>query len=253
MVLCSKELLYAIVICLGPFTFGNIAIYPSPTAEEIRRIHHLKDNALEWSFYNGVSSLTAIFGPFLTEFLLRIFKNSRKKTIFTLSIGGTIFWLFNLITKVSIWTGIVARALIGLVLGGYSSISPMVLVEIAPKGSSGFYGSLNQFALVLATFILNMLGPHLNYIYLSIYCACFTFIQSFLIWLVPETGQNEEVVVENEEENAQKNEKKESLCQKKYVSGLMIGILMMIFQQFCGINAVITNLVDLMNASGLYF
>lgn len=246
MVLCSKELLYAIVICLGPFTFGNIAIYPSPTAEEIRRIHHLKENALEWSFYNGVSSLTAIVGPFLTEFLLRIFKNSRKKTIFTLAIGGTVFWLFNLITKVSIWTGIVARALIGFVLGGYSSISPMLLVEIAPKGLSGFYGSLNQFALVLATFIINCLGPHLNYLELSIYCACFPFIQAFLIWFVPETGTNDS-------DTQVKSEQKESLCQKKYAKGLMIGILMMVFQQFCGINAVITNLVDLMNKSGLDF
>ena len=180
----------------------------------------------------------------MTEFLLRIFKNSRKKTIFILAIGGTVFWLFNLITKVSIWTGILARALIGFVLGGYSSISPMLLVEIAPKGLSGFYGSLNQFSLVLATFILNFLGPHLNYLELSIYCACFPFIQAFLIWFVPETGE----ITESTETNLGKKEK---LCQKKYAKGMMIGILMMVFQQFCGINAVITNLVDLMNKSGL--
>lgn len=67
MVICRKELLYALVICLGPFNHGNIAIYPSPTAGEIRAIHHLKENALEWSFYNGVVSLTAIVGPFLTR------------------------------------------------------------------------------------------------------------------------------------------------------------------------------------------
>lgn len=249
MVICRKELLYALVICLGPFNHGNIAIYPSPTAGEIRAIHHLKENALEWSFYNGVVSLTAIVGPFLTEFLLRLYKNSRKKTIFTLAVASSIFWLFNLITKVSIWAGIAARALLGFTLGGFSALSPVFLVEIAPKGESGFYGTMNMFSLVLATCIINFLGPHLNYLQLSIYASCIPLIQSILIWFIPDTKKNDD-----DDGNLEKQEtNKINLCQKKYAKGLLIGLLMMFFQQMCGVNAIITNLVDLMKSSGLNF
>lgn len=246
MVLLSKELVYALIICFGPFTFGHIVAYPSPTAQEIRKVHGLADNALEWSFYNGASSLTAIAGPFLSEFLLRFFKNSRKKTCFALSVAATVLWVSNLVTKFSIWAGIGSRALIGFVLGAFSSISPMFLVEIAPKGASGFYGSLNQLSLVFSSIILNCLGPHLDYLQLSIYCACFPLVQSGLIWFVPETAPTFEKKADSDVEVP-----KESLFQKKYVPGLMIGILMMVFQQFCGINAVVTNLADLMNKSGL--
>lgn len=248
MVICRKELLYALVICLGPFNHGNIAIYPSPTASEIRSLHHLNDNSLEWSFYNGVVSLTAIVGPFLTEFLLRLYKNSRKKAIFTLAVFSAAFWLFNLITKVSIWAGIAARALLGFTLGGYSALSPVFLVEIAPKGESGFYGTMNMFSLVLATVIINCLGPHLNYLQLSIYASCIPLLQSILIWFIPDTNKNGE-----EDKNTKGNESRETLCQKKNFKGLLIGLLMMFFQQMCGVNAIITNLVDLMKASGLDF
>ncbi|KAK8899450.1 glucose import [Tritrichomonas musculus] len=250
MVLCSKDLLYAFIICMGPFTFGHVVAYPSPTGAEIRKLHHLSDNSLEWSFYNGVSSLTAIVGPFLSEFLLRFFKDSRKKTCFSLAVAATVFWCLNVVTKFSIWAGIAARALIGFVLGAFSSISPMFLVEIAPKGASGFYGSLNQLSLVFSSIILNCLGPHLNYLQLSIYCACFPLVQSALIWFVPEPSPDLE---KRDDSLSEQNAEKESLWQKKYVPGLMVGILMMVFQQFCGINAVVTNLVDLMNASGLNF
>lgn len=252
MVLCSKELLYALIICMGPFTFGHVVAYPSPTSEEIRKLHHLSDNSLAWSFYNGVSSLTAIAGPFLSEFLLRFFKDSRKKTCFTLAVAATAFWCLNLITKVSIWAGVAARALMGFVLGAFSAISPMFLVEIAPKGASGFYGSLNQLALVFSSIILNCLGPHLNYLQLSIYCACYPLLQSGLIWFVPEPSSLDDKKEDSEASTVNQNTK-ESLWQKKYVPGLLIGVLMMVFQQFCGINAVVTNLVDLMNASGLDF
>ena len=43
------------------------------------------------------------------------------------------------------------------------------------------------------------------------------------------------------------------MSKKKYSKGLLIGLLMMFFQQMCGVNAIITNLVDLMKSSGLNF
>ena len=245
--LLNKNLLYAIIICLGPYTVGNITAYTSPTAQFIRKHHNLPDNAIQWSIYNGAASLFAIVGPFLTEFILRMFHGSRRKTAFFISVFGTFFWLFNLTVHIHIWAGIAARACLGLILGAYSALSPMYLVEIAPDGASGFYGSMNQLTLVFASIILNVLGPTLDYLELSVFCACFPLLESALIWFVPEPKGAKK------EDESESNAPKESIFQRKYIPGLSLGILMMFFQQFSGITAVVTNLADIMTKSGLDF
>ena len=136
-------IIFALVIMLGPMTFGTIMVYPSPTAKAIQEKHGLSSSSLEWSFYNSVSSLFAIAGPFVSNGLLHVYKGKRKPTVFTIAIAGTVFWLLNLLTDVNIWAGVVIRAFMGVVMGAYSSISPMYLVEIAPDGRSGFFGCLN--------------------------------------------------------------------------------------------------------------
>lgn len=311
--ICVKELGYAMIILLGSITFGTIMCYPSPAGNEIRRRHNLSNDSTEWSFYNSVSSLFAISGPFVTIGFLKLFKNSRRKVVYTLSIIGTAFWLLNCLTKYNIWVGIVMRAFLGVVMGSYSSISPMYLVEISPTGRSGFFGSLNQIGIVIGMVFFDFIGPSLSYVSMNFVGAGITGLQSCLIWLIEESPvvesineeeekeneikqkEEEERKIEQQKEEEEKEKKKhhhkhhkkhsffwspskqekqikhkskdermreittphiskrvkETLWQKKYMLGLFSGILMMLLQQFCGINAILTNLADLMDKSGL--
>lgn len=95
--ICCKELLYALVILIGPLTFGTIVSYPSPSGQKIKTALGLNDDSMEWSFYNSVSSLFAIFGPFLTQACLKFFHNSRKKNCFCLCMLGN----YNMTLKLS--------------------------------------------------------------------------------------------------------------------------------------------------------
>ena len=250
--ICVKELGYAMILLLGPITFKTIMCYPSPAGKEIRAHYDLSDDAYQWSFYNSVSSLFAIAGPFVVVGFLKAFHNSRKKVVFTCSCLGTAFWLLNCLTKVSIWAGIVIRLFLGVVMGAYSSISPMYLVEIAPEGTSGFFGSLNQIGIVIGMVLFDFIAPSLSYMKLNYIGAAICALQACLIWIVEESPA---VHIINQEEEDRKNdsnaEKKETLWQKKYAFGLCAGIIMMLFQQFCGINSILTNLSDIMNESGL--
>ena len=137
-------------------------------------------------------------------------------------------------------------------MGAYSSISPMYLVEIAPEGTSGFFGSLNQIGIVIGMVLFDFIAPSLSYMKLNYIGAAICALQACLIWIVEESPA---VHIINQEEEDRKNdsnaEKKETLWQKKYAFGLCAGIIMMLFQQFCGINAILTNLSDIMNESGL--
>ncbi|KAK8895239.1 glucose import [Tritrichomonas musculus] len=250
--ICVKELGYAMILLLGPITFGTIMCYPSPAGKEIREHFKLSENAAEWSFYNSVSSLFAIAGPFVTVGFLKAYHNSRKKVVFTCACLGTAFWLLNCLTKINIWAGIIVRLFLGIVMGAYSSINPMYLVEIAPEGTTGFFGSLNQIGIVVGIVFFDFIAPSLTYMSLNYIGAAICALQACLIWIVEESPAVEKINQDEEEMRHDEEEReKETLWQKKYAFGLCSGILMMLFQQFCGINAILTNLSDIMNDSGL--
>lgn len=250
MAICVKELGYAIIIMLCPFLFGNTMCYPSPTANEIQARHNLDSDSISWAFYNAISALFAIAGPFVAQGYFKLFHNSRKKSVFLNSCFSIAFWLLNLLTKTSIYAGIVIRAFLGVVMGAYSSIAPLYLVEIAPEGSSGFFGCLNQAAIVLGMIFFDFIGPSLTYMTLNYVAAATSALLAGLIWICKESPVVEHSTEELNLASSEKKEK-ESLWQKKYAFGLVSGILMMLFQQFCGVNAILTNLADIMNKSGL--
>jgi MFS family permease len=155
---------------------------------------------------------------------------------------GVAFWLLNLLTKVNIWAGIVIRAFLGIVMGGCSAIVPLYLTEIAPPEYAGFFGNLNQAGIVLGMIFFSVIAPSCDYMDLCYVGAAVASIMVIGGAFIEESPAKSEV---------SSNSKKESIWQKKYASGLIMGILMMFFQQFVGINAIITNLSELMNESGL--
>lgn len=246
--ICVKQLGFAIVIMIGQINFGAIMCYASPTCDEIQALHHLSSDSIQWSLYNGISSLFAITGTFITNLLFKAFHNSRKKTIFVISICAGIFWLLNCLTKVNIWAGVATRALLGIAMGSFSIAGPLYLVEIAPAGESGFFGCLNQLGIVIGLLLFDFIGPSLNYLELNYVGAGISAFQSILIWFIEESPT---VCALNILDKDKSNEKKESLCTKETAIGILSGIFMMLLQQFCGINAVLTNIASIMDQSGL--
>ena len=249
MLFFSKSFIYALIVCIGSFNQGNMCVYPSPTGREIREIHNLDEDSIIWSFYNALTSLCAIFGPMLNEFFFKIFHNSRKKTCFMNALISGIAWFGIILTEVSIWGGMVFRAILGVFVGSFSSLCPMYLVELAPKGHSGSYGTMHQLGVVLAYSILNLLGPSLNYIEMVYFCAAVALLQAALIWICPETCDLEDEAPSESSTMSEIEQKK--LFQRKHAAGLIMGFILMFLQQFSGISAFITNLSDMMNNSGL--
>ena len=251
---CGKELLFVLVIMLGPFTFGTILGYPNPTKTLIFADHpDLVKNSIYFDIFNACTSLFALFGPLLVPPLLKKFGGSRKKVVFVIAVYSTAMWYLTLLTKVNIWAGIVIRALSGIGIGAYSSISPMYIVEMAPEGARGFFGCLNQIAIVIGLVFVNVISPSLqSYMKICYICGAFCVLQAILIWAIPESPAvaREKEAAEKKQQEDDEN-KKESLWQKKYAKGLIIGIVMMFVQQFCGCNAILTNLSELMNQAGL--
>lgn len=243
MALCSKHLLFAFVICLGSVIVGDIGAYTSPTSSQIRDVHHLSDQDFKWSFYCSIAYLTSAFGPFATKFLLKIFKGKRKQTMFVIAAYSLVSWLLNCLVKINIYAGWMSRALLGISMGSFSSITAMYLVEIAPADVSGFFGSLNTIAIFIGQAAFSFLGPFIDYMGLNYLAVAVSALLSITIWFIPESPLiSSSPLIETP---------KVSVFQKKYLKSFFVGISMMFLQQFSGISGILANLADIFRGAGI--
>lgn len=190
-------------------------------------------------------ALTAIVGPYIAAYMLNF--KGRRFVFMVLQFLTSIFYLLMLTSsKNKFWIIIVMRALIGLSVGGISAISPTMLVEIAPPGLSGFFGNLTQTGICTGMMIIylqgnwtvNLTKNKTDWKSLEITAATVNIISCVLIWFCPETGNS------NQESEKSNNNSHDSILERKYFTKLLVGITLMVIQQFTGINAIAQNLDD---------
>ena len=234
-----RELLYALIVVLGPINFGFCMGFTSPAIPEWNK-KWPSVSETETTWFNAITSLLAVVGPFISTFMLK--HMGRKLCVFVISLFAAICWALLLITSEKhFWVGILIRAFIGLCIGGFSAVCPMYLVELAPKDITGFFGNLNQAGVVIGIIIMYLQGNWQSWWTLCVTGIVCSVLQCALIWLVPETAP-EKQPIETEEAQQESPQEQESLWQAKYLGKLGVGIAMMIIQQFAGVNALITNL-----------
>ncbi len=138
------------------------------------------------------------------------------------------------------------RVIQGLGVGSVSVLAPMYLAEFAPAAKRGAYVSINQLALscgVLVAYSCNLLfaesGNWEKMIGLGIVPATIQFIALFF---VPETHKKAPQVASKPSWHI--------LFQPMFRKTLLIGVLLSLFQQITGINAVIYFAPTIFEASG---
>lgn len=236
---CNIKLVYAFVLMIGSIDFGLIGVYTSSIGDQVRNLYDLTDIDIQWVLYSSIPFLSAIIGCYITKITISKFKGSRKKTIFVIDCIAIASWLLNCLTKVSIIAGIITRALCGIPLGAFIVICPMYLVEIAPTGYSGVFGSMNQFGVVFGNIFCSILGPFLTYNELNYVGAATSALQAVLIWFI----------IESPDANEGNNDEKPitAVFKKQYARGLIVGITLMFITQFGGNSGILTNLSIIMS------
>jgi MFS family permease len=198
---------------------------------------------VEWTFFNSITALAAVFGPFITKFLLLPqWKLGRRTSCFILALCGAGFWLILLgHTGRRFWVGMLARALLGLIIGAFSALCPMYIVELAPADLTGFFGTLNQLFIATGVVVCYLVGSWVDWRYVAVIGACICGLLCILVWLVPESPA----------ESGDESESSESVFSAGHFCSLLVCIGFMFFQQFSGINAILTNLTDLFTRAGV--
>lgn len=259
-----------LVYMLGSLTFGFIIIFPTPGLNSMRKEwpdFNQIVNSERIKYFNSFAPLIGSLSGFVVHIMIRyIFNNKRRIVVSIINIFGFLIWLlFLLITPDKFWIGIVLRSFQGFVLGGNALLTPTMILEIAPPRSTGMFGGFAQIGKSTGFLIFYLIGAFSQWRVMVIVAAVICLLHAGLIILTPEQNETSEFLrngINSQEIQSMSTSRKsgsccakfrsyESIFSKKYSFHIFCGMMMMVFQQFCGINAINANLTTILENSGL--
>ncbi|GMI69819.1 hypothetical protein like AT5G18840 [Hibiscus trionum] len=249
-----------VAVC-GAFEFGSCVGYSAPTQAAIRE--DLGLSLSEFSMFGSILTIGAMIGAVTSG---RVADLIGRKGAMRLSAAFCITgWLAVYFSKGALSLD-VGRFSTGFGIGVLSFVVPVFIAEIAPKHLRGGLTTLNQLMIVIGQSVAFLIGTVITWRSLALtgLVPCiFLFVGLCFIpesprWLA-KVGQHEEFraalrklrgndadITEEADEILEYIETLESLpkatvwdlFQQKYIRAVIIGVALMVFQQFGGINGI---------------
>ncbi|KAM8865621.1 solute carrier family 2, facilitated glucose transporter member 8 [Synchiropus picturatus] len=259
----SRLYLATLVSVLGPMSFGFVLGYSSPAIPELTRISNpeLRLNDVEASWFGSVVTLGAAGGGLLGGWMVE--KVGRKLSLMFCSLPFVFGFTF-IIAAQKLWMFYLGRVLTGLASGVTSLVVPLYISEMAHKRVRGMLGSCVQLMVVLGIMGVYLAGLFLDWRWLAIVCSipptllmvCMCFMPESPRFLLSQGKRREaeeallflrgpdapvewecariEDACEEQGSSFQVSDLKDPGVYKP----LLIGVMMMMFQQLTGINAI---------------
>ncbi|XP_030647519.1 solute carrier family 2, facilitated glucose transporter member 8 [Chanos chanos] len=254
----GKLYLATFAAVLGPLSFGFVLGYSSPAIPDLCRISdsRLQLNIEEASWFGSVVTIGAALGGLLGGWVVD--KIGRKLSLMLCSLP-LIFGFTIIIAAQNHWMLYVGRVLTGLASGLISLVVPLYISETAHERVRGTLGSCVQLMVVTGIMGAYIGGLFLDWRWLAIVCSIPPTLMLLFMCFMPETprfllcqGKRREAEdalrflrgpdFPAEWECARiEEEGSVSLADLKdpgVYKPLVVGIMMMFFQQFTGINAI---------------
>jgi MFS family permease len=238
--LCTVRLLHASVLVLGSVLFGYTMGFSLPAvSKEGCGMRQLRPGAERfWQWFTSVTSLAAAAGPVAAALLLA--RIGRRALFFATAVFATAVWLlFLAVSRGSTGLALALRALSGVAIGAFSTVVPLYLVELSPRESTGFFGSLNQLGIAVGFFLVYIIASaQVRWEALAGIGALFPGAAALLIWLVPESPAAD---CDQPDFPA---ELRPSIASRASLWKLFVGVMLMLFQQTTGVNMILIYLVN---------
>ncbi|KAK9933626.1 hypothetical protein M0R45_020814 [Rubus argutus] len=227
-----------VAVC-GSFQFGICVGYSAPSQSAIRKDLNL--SLAEYSMFGSILSIGAVLGAFTSGWLAVYLSQGAL----SLDIG---------------------RFLTGYGISSFSYVVPVFIAEIAPKNLRGGLATLNQLFIILGASFTFIIGTIISWRTLALIAILPCIILVLGQWFIPESprwlakvGREEEFQValqrlhgKNADVSDEMAEIQEyivtlqslpkakilDLFQRRYLRCVIIGVGLMVFQQFAGINGV---------------
>ncbi|XP_038879065.1 sugar transporter ERD6-like 16 isoform X3 [Benincasa hispida] len=249
-----------VAVC-GSFQFGSCVGYSAPAQAAIREDLHL--SLSEYSMFGSILTIGAMFGAVtsgrIADYIGR--KGAMRMSACFCMLG----WIAIYLSKESLSLDI-GRLFTGYGIGVFSYVVPIFIAEIAPKNLRGGLTTLNQLLIVTGASVAFLFGTVVTWRTLALIglIPCITlhvglfFVPESPRWLA-KVGHEKEFLSalqrlrgKNANISAEANEiqiyietmqslpkvKLVDLFQSIYIRPLIIGVGLMVFQQFGGINGI---------------
>ncbi|XP_060217971.1 sugar transporter ERD6-like 5 isoform X2 [Lycium barbarum] len=250
-----------LVAVSGSFVFGSAVGFSSPAQNGI--IQDLGLSVAEYSVFGSIWTIGAMIGAVMSGKLADLF--GRRGAMGFSELFCLLGWLAIIFGKNALWLDI-GRLLMGYGVGIISYVVPVYIAEITPKNLRGAFTTVNQLMICCGVSLMYVVGVIINWRLLAVIGAIPCIIQLLGLFFIPESprwlakgGQwkdceaslqrlrgkdanisEEAAEIKDYTETLQKLSEAKiiDLFQKKYAHSLIVGVGLMVLQQFGGVNAI---------------
>lgn len=269
---CMVYLSTFVAVC-GSFAFGSCAGYSSPTQSAIREDLNL--SIAEFSLFGSILTFGAMIGAITSGPIADYI--GRKGAMRMSSAFCVAGWLAIYFAQGALSLDI-GRLATGYGMGVYSYVVPVFIAEIAPRDLRGALTTINQLMICCGVSVAFIIGTMLTWRTLALTGLIPCAILLFGLFIIPESprwlakighqkefelalrrlrGKDADISEEAAEiqdyiETLEKLPKVNlfDLFQRRYLSSLIVGVGLMVFQQFGGINGICFYTGSIFESSG---
>ncbi|XP_041855533.1 solute carrier family 2, facilitated glucose transporter member 8 [Melanotaenia boesemani] len=259
----GKLFLATFASVLGPLSFGFVLGYSSPAIPELTRDAdpRLRLDDVQASWFGSIVTVGAAVGGLLGGWMVE--KIGRKLSLMFCSLPF-VFGFTIIIAAQNVWMLYIGRVLTGLASGVTSLVVPLYISETAHEKVRGTLGSCVQLMVVLGIMGVYLAGLFMDWRWLAICCSIPPTLLMVCMCFMPETprfllsqGKRREAEealrflrgpdtsvewecarIEDACDEQGSSFQMSDLKDAGVYKPLLIGIMLMVFQQMTGINAI---------------
>ncbi|KAL5835570.1 hypothetical protein ACOSQ3_015127 [Xanthoceras sorbifolium] len=257
----SVLVLSTFVAVCGSYVFGTAVGYSSPAQSGIT--NDLGLSVAEYSLFGSILTIGAMIGAIMSGRIADYI--GRRGTMGFSEIFCILGWLAIVFSKVSWWLDL-GRLLVGYGMGLLSYVVPVYIAEITPRNLRGGFTTVHQLMICCGVSMTYLIGAFVTWRTLALIGIIPCLIQILGLFFIPESprwlakigkpkgceaalqclrGANADISDEAAEirdytETLQKLSEGSifELFQWKYVHSLIVGVGLMVLQQFGGVNGI---------------
>ncbi|KAK7284314.1 hypothetical protein RJT34_19059 [Clitoria ternatea] len=254
-------ILTTLVAVSGSYVFGSAVGYSSPS--QIGIIDDLNLSVAQYSIVGSILTIGAMIGAVISG---RIADYAGRRVAMGFSEVFCILGWFAIAFSKVFWWLYVGRLLVGCGMGLLSYVVPVYIAEITPKNLRGAFTTVHQLMICCGVSLTYLIGAFLNWRILALIGTIPCLVQLLGLFFIPESprwlakfgswersesalrqlrGKNADVSQEATEikdfTEALQRKTEDSiigLFRLQYMKSLIVGVGLMILQQFGGVNAI---------------
>ncbi|XP_062084660.1 sugar transporter ERD6-like 5 isoform X2 [Humulus lupulus] len=253
--------LTTLVAVSGSYVFGSAVGYSSPAQSGI--VDDLGLTVAEYSLFGSILTIGAMIGAIVSGKIADYI--GRRGTMGFSEVFCIVGWLFIVFAKVAWWLDL-GRFLVGCGMGLLSYVVPVYIAEITPKNLRGGFTTVHQLMICCGVSLTYLIGAFVNWRILALLGTIPCLVQLLGLFFIPESprwlakigreneceaalqrlrGENTNIskeVAEIKDYTETLQQLSEAsitdLFQWRYAHSLLVGVGLMVLQQFGGVNAI---------------